>query len=80
MDREGTVELGRLRQIGQAPPASDRDVATELQDGLIQTLIIFDGSLDSWWIRIVIGGLLFLFIVLQKGIMRAVSALSQAEG
>jgi simple sugar transport system permease protein len=48
--------------------------------GLIQTLIIFDGSLDSWWIRIVIGGLLFLFIVLQKGIMRSVSALSQAEG
>jgi simple sugar transport system permease protein len=47
--------------------------------GLIQTLIIFDGSLDSWWIRIVIGGLLFLFIVLQKGIMRSVTALSTAE-
>jgi simple sugar transport system permease protein len=47
-----------------------------LIQGLIQTIIIFDGSLDSWWIRIVIGGLLFLFIVLQKGIMRSVMVLN----
>lgn len=38
--------------------------------GLIQTYIVFDGSLSSWWTKIVIGGLLLLFIVLQKGLLR----------
>lgn len=34
--------------------------------GVIQTLIVFDGSLSSWWLRIAIGGLLFLFCLLQR--------------
>jgi simple sugar transport system permease protein len=34
--------------------------------GIIQTLISFDGSLSSWWTRIVIGALLFLFCLLQR--------------
>jgi simple sugar transport system permease protein len=34
--------------------------------GLIQTLINFDGRLSSWWTRIVIGVLLFAFILLQR--------------
>jgi len=34
--------------------------------GLIQTYIIFDGTLSSWWTKIVIGLLLFSFILLQK--------------
>ena len=34
--------------------------------GLIQTLITFDGTLSSWWTKIVIGGLLFAFILLQR--------------
>lgn len=34
--------------------------------GVIQTLIIFDGSLSSWWTRIVVGALLFLFCLLQR--------------
>ena len=34
--------------------------------GLIQTLLTFQGSLSSWWTRIVIGGLLLAFILLQK--------------
>lgn len=38
--------------------------------GMIQTLIDFDGTLSSWWTKIVIGGLLFLFIVLQRLIAR----------
>lgn len=37
--------------------------------GLIQTLISFDGTLNSWWTKIAIGALLFFFIVLQKGIV-----------
>lgn len=43
-----------------------------LIQGLIQTLIVFDGSLDSWWIRIVVGALLFVFILLQKLITSSV--------
>jgi len=37
--------------------------------GLIQTYITFDGTLSSWWTKIVIGVLLFAFIFLQKGIL-----------
>lgn len=37
--------------------------------GLIQTYIVFDGSLSSWWTKIVIGALLLLFILLQKGLL-----------
>lgn len=37
--------------------------------GLIQTYIVFDGSLSSWWTKIVIGLLLLLFILLQKGLL-----------
>ncbi|WP_292022191.1 galactofuranose ABC transporter, permease protein YjfF [Maritimibacter sp. UBA3975] len=36
--------------------------------GLIQTYIVFDGTLSSWWTKIVIGALLFSFILLQKGL------------
>ena len=34
--------------------------------GIIQTLIMFDGTLSSWWTRIVIGALLFVFCLLQR--------------
>lgn len=34
--------------------------------GLIQTFIIFQGTLSSWWTKIVIGVLLFVFILLQR--------------
>jgi simple sugar transport system permease protein len=34
--------------------------------GLIQTLIVFDGTLSSWWTRIVVGALLFVFCLLQR--------------
>jgi simple sugar transport system permease protein len=38
--------------------------------GLIQQIIIFNGTLNSWWTKIVIGALLLVFIVLQKVISR----------
>jgi simple sugar transport system permease protein len=40
-----------------------------LIQGLIQTYIVFDGTLSSWWTKIVIGILLFIFIVLQRAII-----------
>lgn len=37
-----------------------------LVQGVIQTIISFEGTLSSWWTKIVIGALLFIFILLQK--------------
>ncbi|MFI7237604.1 hypothetical protein [Streptomyces cyaneofuscatus] len=34
--------------------------------GLIQTVVSFQGTLSSWWTRIVIGVLLLVFILLQR--------------
>ncbi|WP_369824476.1 galactofuranose ABC transporter, permease protein YjfF [Cellulosimicrobium sp. CUA-896] len=34
--------------------------------GLIQTIITFEGTLSSWWTKIVIGALLLLFVILQR--------------
>ncbi|HEY0552098.1 MAG TPA: galactofuranose ABC transporter, permease protein YjfF [Verrucomicrobiae bacterium] len=37
-----------------------------LISGIIQTAIVFQGTLSSWWTKIVIGVLLLAFILLQK--------------
>lgn len=34
--------------------------------GIIQTIITFQGTLSSWWTKIVIGGLLLVFILMQR--------------
>lgn len=47
--------------------------------GLIQTYIVFDGSLSSWWTKIVIGVLLLAFILLQKGLLK-LSLMRLAKG
>ena len=38
--------------------------------GTIQAAILFDGRLDPAWVRIVVGGLLLLFILLQRALVR----------
>lgn len=42
-----------------------------LLQGLVQTYIVFDGTLSSWWTKIVIGFLLFLFIILQRLVFKS---------
>lgn len=39
--------------------------------GLIQTFITFQGTLSSWWTKIVIGVLLFVFVLLQSYLSKA---------
>lgn len=39
-----------------------------LIQGVIQTIISFEGTLSSWWTKIVIGLLLFLFILFQRAL------------
>ncbi len=41
--------------------------------GLIQTFITFQGTLSSWWTKIAIGVLLFVFILLQRYLSSAYS-------
>ena len=41
--------------------------------GTIQSALVFDGRLNSWWLRIVIGLLLLGFILLQKAISGSAS-------
>ena len=41
--------------------------------GTIQTALLFDGRLSAWWIRIVVGLLLLVFILLQRGLLRGAS-------
>ena len=38
--------------------------------GLTQTFISFEGTLSSWWTRIVIGILLLVFVILQRLFVR----------
>ncbi len=38
--------------------------------GIIQTFISFEGTLSSWWTRIVVGVLVLVFVVLQRVLVR----------
>ena len=38
--------------------------------GTIQSALVFDGRLNSWWLRIVVGALLLLFILFQRFLSR----------
>ncbi|WP_062209973.1 galactofuranose ABC transporter, permease protein YjfF [Aureimonas sp. AU12] len=49
-----------------------------LISGLIQTYIVFDGTLSSWWTKIAIGFLLFAFITLQRGLTQRTSLAAAA--
>jgi simple sugar transport system permease protein len=48
--------------------------------GLIQTLIVFDGTLSSWWTKIAIGGLLLAFCLLQRLLSRRAAVGGGAHG
>lgn len=48
--------------------------------GLIQTLIVFDGTLSSWWTRIAIGVLLLAFCLLQRLLARRGPAAGGTHG
>jgi galactofuranose transport system permease protein len=48
--------------------------------GTIQALITFDGTLSSWWTRIVIGALLCAFCLLQRLIERHAKSVGRPGG
>ncbi len=68
LDAIAAVVIGGTLLTGGAGLVAGTFVGILIQ-GLIQTYIVFDGTLSSWWTKIVIGILLFTFIVLQRGIV-----------
>lgn len=77
LDAIGAVVIGGTLLTGGYGFVAGTFIGVMLQ-GLVQTYIIFDGTLSSWWTKIVIGGLLFIFIVLQRLVFSASSSRSKA--
>jgi simple sugar transport system permease protein len=68
LDAIAAVVIGGTLLTGGAGFVAGTLVGILIQ-GLIQTYITFDGTLSSWWTKIAIGVLLFVFILMQKGIL-----------
>jgi simple sugar transport system permease protein len=68
LDAIASVVIGGTLLTGGAGLVAGTFVGILIQ-GLIQTYIVFDGTLSSWWTKIAIGILLFLFIALQRGLL-----------
>ncbi|MEF2070409.1 galactofuranose ABC transporter, permease protein YjfF [Consotaella aegiceratis] len=68
LDAIAAVVIGGTLLTGGAGFVAGTLIGIFIQ-GLIQTYIVFDGTLSSWWTKIVIGLLLFGFIALQRGIL-----------
>ncbi|MCM2292481.1 sugar ABC transporter permease YjfF [Allorhizobium sp. BGMRC 0089] len=77
LDAIGAVVIGGTLLTGGYGFIAGTFIGIMLQ-GLVQTYIIFDGTLSSWWTKIVIGGLLFLFILLQRLVFSASSSRPKA--
>ncbi len=68
LDAIASVVIGGTLLTGGSGLVAGTLVGILIQ-GLIQTYIVFDGTLSSWWTKIAIGVLLFLFIALQRGLV-----------
>lgn len=65
LDAIAAVVIGGTLLTGGVGYIAGTFIGVAIQ-GVIQTYITFDGTLNSWWTKIVIGLLLFFFIALQK--------------
>ncbi|MBY5506865.1 sugar ABC transporter permease YjfF [Rhizobium leguminosarum] len=68
LDAIAAVVIGGTLLTGGAGFVAGTLIGILIQ-GLIQTYIPFDGTLSSWWTKILIGLLLFAFILMQKAIL-----------
>ena len=68
LDAIAAVVIGGTLLTGGAGFVAGTLIGLLIQ-GLIQTYITFDGTLSSWWTKILIGLLLFAFMVMQKAIL-----------
>ncbi|RJG41203.1 galactofuranose ABC transporter, permease protein YjfF [Mesorhizobium sp. DCY119] len=65
LDTIAAVVIGGTLLTGGVGLVAGTFVGVIIQ-GIIQTYIVFDGTLSSWWTKIVVGFLLFAFIALQR--------------
>lgn len=65
MDAIASVVIGGTLLTGGVGFLGGTVIGVLIQ-GIIQTFIVFQGTLSSWWTRIVIGLLVLLFILLQR--------------
>ncbi|ATU92818.1 galactofuranose ABC transporter, permease protein YjfF [Phyllobacterium zundukense] len=65
LDTIAAVVIGGTLLTGGVGYVAGTFVGVIIQ-GIIQTYIVFDGTLSSWWTKIVVGALLFAFIALQR--------------
>ncbi|HEX9858193.1 MAG TPA: galactofuranose ABC transporter, permease protein YjfF [Paracoccaceae bacterium] len=70
LDAIGAVVIGGTLLTGGYGFVAGTFIGVMLM-GLVQTYIIFDGGLSSWWTKIVVGVLLFMFIALQRLVFTA---------
>ncbi|MFC5755394.1 MULTISPECIES: galactofuranose ABC transporter, permease protein YjfF [unclassified Rhizobium] len=68
LDAIAAVVIGGTLLTGGAGFVAGTFIGLLIQ-GLIQTYITFDGTLSSWWTKILIGLLLFAFMIMQKAIL-----------
>jgi galactofuranose transport system permease protein len=68
LDTIAAVVIGGTLLTGGAGYIAGSVVGVLIQ-GIIQTMIVFEGTLSAWWTKIAIGVLLFFFIVLQRVIV-----------
>ncbi len=67
LDTIAAVVIGGTLLTGGSGYVFGTLIGTLIQ-GLIQTYITFEGTLSSWWTKIVVGLLLLMFILLQRGL------------
>ena len=67
LDTIAAVVIGGTLLTGGSGTIFGTLIGTLIQ-GLIQTYITFEGTLSSWWTKIVVGLLLLMFILLQRGL------------
>jgi simple sugar transport system permease protein len=67
LDTIAAVVIGGTLLTGGSGYVFGTLIGTLIQ-GLIQTYITFEGTLSSWWTKIVVGMLLLLFILMQRGL------------
>jgi len=68
----GTLLTGGVGSIGGS-------IMGVLILGTIQTIINFQGTLSSWWTRIVVGILIFAFILMQSLLNQPVRMMGKKE-
>lgn len=79
MDAIASAVIGGTLMTGGYGTIFGTLIGTLIQ-GLIKTIISFNGQFSVYWIRLFTGGMLLLFILLQKAFVAGTSGLKKAEG